>query len=115
MELKKAVLFPVAVVAIVCSGIVAAMLFRSAEALKPRTVLLKWEPPAPKAGVTVASYQIYRSQGNGEFGILALDVPVPSYVDTKVTNGNTYNYYVVAVDTKGDVSPPSNRATVTIP
>jgi fibronectin type 3 domain-containing protein len=115
MGLKRAVLLPVAVVAIVCSGIVAAVLFRSAEAPKPRTVLLKWDPPAPTAGVTVASYQLYRSQGNGEFGILALDVPVPSYVDTKVTNGNTYNYYVVAVDTKRNVSPPSNRATVIIP
>jgi fibronectin type 3 domain-containing protein len=115
MGLKRAVLFPVAVVAIVCSGIVAAVLFRSAEAPKPRTVVLKWDPPAPKAGVTVASYQIYRSQGNGEFGILASDVPAPSYVDTRVTSGITYNYYVLAVDTNGNVSPPSNRATVTIP
>jgi fibronectin type 3 domain-containing protein len=115
MGLKRAVLFPVAVVAIVCSGIVAAVLFRSAVAPKPRTVLLKWDPPAPKAGVTIAKYQIYRSPGNGDFEILASDVPAPSYVDTKVTNGNTYDYYVRAVDTKGNLSPPSNQATVTIP
>lgn len=115
MGLKRAVLLPVAVVAIVGSGIVAAVLFRSGEAPKPRTVVLKWNPPAPKPGVTVASYQIYRCQGHGECGILASDVPAPSYADTKVTSGNTYDYYVRAVDTKGNVSPPSNQATVTIP
>jgi fibronectin type 3 domain-containing protein len=113
--LKRAVLFPLAVVAIVCSGIVAAVLFRTAEAHRPRTVVLKWNPPAPKPGVIVASYEIHRSQGDGEFAILASGVPTPSYVDTKVTNGNTYNYYVRAVDTKGNVSPPSNRATAIIP
>jgi fibronectin type 3 domain-containing protein len=115
MGLKRAVLFPLAVVALVCSGIVAVVHFRRAEAPKPRTVLLKWDPPAPKAGVIIASYQIYRSPGNGDFVILASDVPTPNYVDTKVTAGNTYNYYVRAVDTKGNLSPPSNQATVTIP
>ena len=90
------------------------MLFRAA-ANGNHSILLKWNPPAPKPGVTVASYEVYRSLGDGRFDKLASGVRDPSYVDHQVTTGNTYNYYVRAVDAQGNVGPGSNRASATIP
>lgn len=106
---------PIAILTILISGIVGVVLFRAAANQKPPSVLLKWNPPAPKPGVTVASYEVYRSQAGQPFEPLASGVPTPSYVDHKVSSGITYNYYVRAVDTQGHPSPPSNQASATIP
>jgi len=106
---------PVAILAILLLGIVGVVLFRVMAAEKPHSVLLKWNPPAPKPGVTVASYNIYRSQLDGPFEPLASGVPAPTYVDSKVSNGTTYHYYVRAVDVAGHESPPSNQASAEIP
>ena len=106
---------PVAILAILFWGIVGVVLFRVMADEKPHSVLLKWNPPAPKPGVTVASYNIYRSQSDGPFGPLASGVPAPTYVDTKVSNGTTYYYFVRAVDAAGHESPPSNQASAEIP
>ena len=106
---------PVAILAILLLGIVGVVLFRVMADEKPHSVLLKWNPPAPKPGVTVASYNIYRSQSDGPFGQLASGVVAPNYVDSKVSNGTTYHYFVRAVDAAGHESPPSNQASAEIP
>lgn len=99
--------------AILATGIVGVVLFRAGAAEKPHSVLLKWNPAVPKAGLTIVSYKIYRSSSDGNFEPLD-SVPSPSYVDTKVSSGTTYQYYVVAVDSAGNRSPPSNIASAIV-
>jgi fibronectin type 3 domain-containing protein len=105
---------PLAILAILLFGIVGAVLLRVGADEKPHSVLLKWNPPASKPGVTVTGYNVYRSQPDGSFGPLA-SVVAPTYVDTKVNSGTTYYYYVRAVDAAGHESPPSNQVSATIP
>jgi len=99
----------------VLTGIVGVMLFRVAADQKRHSVLLKWTPSRPKPGMTVASYDIYRSKADGSVEKVASGVTAPSYVDNNVRSGKTYDYYVRAVDAQGKVSPPSNHASVTVP
>lgn len=101
------------ILAILGTGIVGVVLFRVGAAEKPHSVLLKWNPAVPKPGVTIAAYKIYRSSSDGNFEPLA-SAPSPTYVDTKVSSGATYQYFVVAVDSAGNRSPPSNTASATI-
>ncbi len=105
---------PLAILAVLLFGIVGAVLFRVGADGKPHTVLLKWDPPASKPGVTVTRYNVYRSQPDGTFAPLA-SVTAPAYVDDKVSSGTTYHYFVRAVDSTGQESPPSNPASATIP
>jgi fibronectin type 3 domain-containing protein len=112
--LRRASFWPIAILAIVLTGIVGMVLFRVAADQKPHSVVLKWNPPAPKPGVTVAGYNVYRSEFGGAFQKLAYVVP-PTYTDDKVSSGKTYHYFVRAVDPAGQESPPSNRAEAAIP
>ena len=105
---------PLAIVAILLFGIVGAVLLRVGADGKPHSVLLKWAPPAPKPGVTVTRYNVYRSQGDATFALVA-SVTAPTYLDDKVSNGTTYHYFVRAVNSAGQESPPSNQASATIP
>jgi len=102
------------ILAILFIGIAGIALFRLVADQKPHSVLLKWDPPAPKPGVTVTGYNVYRSRPDGSFEPLA-SVVAPTYVDSKVSSGITYYYFVRAVGSAGKESPPSNQASVTIP
>ncbi len=112
--MRPALRLPLAILAILLVGIVGAVLLRVGADEKPHSVLLKWDPPAPKPGVTVTGYNVYRSQPDGSFEPLA-SVVAPTYVDTKVSSGTTYHYFVSAVATAGKESPPSNQVSATIP
>jgi fibronectin type 3 domain-containing protein len=112
--LRRALRLRFAILAVLLFGIVGVVLFRVAANEKPHSVLLKWNPPAPKPGVTVTGYNIYRSRPDGSFGPLA-SVVSPTYVDTKVSSGTTYRYFVKAVGTGGEESPASNPASAVIP
>jgi fibronectin type 3 domain-containing protein len=105
---------PIAILAVLLVGIGGAVLFRAGANEKPHTVLLKWNPPLPRAGVTVTGYKIYRSQPDGSYKPIA-SVSAPSYVDEHVNQGETYSYVVRAVVAGGQESPPSNQASATIP
>lgn len=105
---------PVAIVAILLFGIVGVVLLRVTGIEKAHSVLLKWSPPAPKPDSTVVGYNVYRSLPDGSFGFLAY-VVAPTYVDTKVSGGATYYYYVKTVDSAGHESPPSNNTSATVP
>lgn len=63
----------------------------------------------------MAGYDVYRDQADGYFKKIASGDPAPSYVDHDVSSGKSYSYYVRAVDTKGNASPPSNQVSATIP
>lgn len=56
--------------------------------------------------VEIQSYKIYK---NDEF-ILTTDKT--AYIDNNITAGGKYSYYVVAVDTSGNISEPSETASV---
>ena len=90
------------------------VLFRVAADQEPHNVVLKWNPPAPQAGITVAGYNVYRSESDGPFQKVANVIP-PTYTDDKVSSGKTYGYFVRAVDPAGQESPASNRAEAAIP
>ena len=96
-------------------GIVGVVLFRVVASRGPRSVLLKWNPPDPKPGVTITGYNIYRSQLDGTFKPIASGVTTPSYVDRYVRSGASYRYFVKAVDAAGHESPPSDPASAVIP
>jgi fibronectin type 3 domain-containing protein len=105
---------PVAIVAILLSGIIGVVLFRVTANEKAHSVLLKWSPPPSEPDSTVVGYNIYRSLPDGSFGFLA-HVSAPTYVDTKVIRGTTYYYYIKTVDASSHESPPSNDISVKIP
>ena len=67
-------------------------------------VLLSW------SGQT-SNYKIYRSSGSG-FSVIR-ETSSTSYVDSGLTNGVTYSYYVKGYDNNGRGSAPSNTASAT--
>ena len=76
-------------------------------------VELNWNPPSdPSKPVT--SYKVYREMGgNTSFAQIGATAQ-PSYTDTNVQSGSTYNYYVTSVGSAGE-SKPSNTFSATIP
>ncbi len=117
--MKRALRFPVAILAILLVGVVGVVIFRIAADRvaaneNPHKVVLTWKPPLPKPGSAVASYNIYRNQPDGSFKPIA-SVTSPGYVDHDVKSGATYQYFVKAVDATGHESPPSNPASAKIP
>jgi acid phosphatase type 7 len=68
---------------------------------------LSWNASSDNVGVT--GYDVYRG------GTLVASVPGTSYTDTTVSAGTSYSYTVRARDAAGNLSQPSNTATVTTP
>lgn len=111
--MKRAPLLPIAILAILFCGTGGVVLFR---VLGPHSVLLKWNAPAPRPGVSVASYSVYRgTQAGGPYEEIASGVTTLSYTDNTVSNGKTYYYLVRAVDSAGNPSPYSEEVSAKIP
>src|SRR5207249_1452712 len=73
---------------------------------------LAWSAPGSDGGSPVTNYKVYRGTSqNGESFLTELG-DVLSYSDTGLNNGQTYYYYVTAVNSIGD-SGPSNEASAT--
>ena len=79
-----------------------------ASASSSSRVDLRWKASTDNVGVT--GYAIYRASH-----VIANVGAVTNASDTTVAAGNTYSYQVVARDAAGNVSDPSNTATVTTP
>ena len=82
-------------------------------AQKAHSVKLSWNASAS----AVNGYYVYRGDSsNGPFsrltGFLLAGL---SYTDSTVLSGNSYTYYVTAVDGAGVESAPSNQTVATIP
>jgi len=78
-------------------------------------VNLTWNAPSSSSD-PVVGYNIYRSVGSGSAQLVNSSVNTPtSFVDTSVTSGTTYGYYVTSVDQSGVQSVPSNQISVSIP
>jgi outer membrane protein assembly factor BamB len=78
-------------------------------------ITLNWDPPSSNGGAPITSYQVSR------FTATTVAVPIAtvpasptSYVDTMVTPGVTYSYFVKAVNRFG-LSLASNVVSVTAP
>jgi len=76
-------------------------------------VNLNWEMPDKDGGAEITKFNISRGTDLGdEIYLTTVDVSIRSYNDTSVTNGQTYYYFVTAVNEFGD-SDPSNRINAT--
>jgi hypothetical protein len=80
------------------------------------SVNLNWDAPASSSD-PVAGYNIYRAlNGSSSFQQLNSSTNTStSFTDWTVQTGENYQYYVVSVDSQGEMSVPSNTATVAIP
>ena len=56
----------------------------------------------------IARYQVYRSDADSGIYKRVMDGESLNYYDTNVESGKCYEYYVVAVDEAGNMSPASN-------
>lgn len=75
-------------------------------AVKRRQVALSWQPATDNTGV--AGYRVWRN------GAVIATTTATSWTDQTVTTAVPYAYAVVAFDAAGNVSAPSNTASVTI-
>jgi hypothetical protein len=78
------------------------------------SVSLSW---APSTSSNIAGYLILRGdQSGGPYTQLTPNpIAATEYTDSTVHAGQTYFYVVVAVDSTGQASAPSNEASVTVP
>ena len=72
-------------------------------------VTLTWSPPIDQGSSPVTSYNVYRGTSSVPIG----NVTGTSYVDTGLTNGETYSYRVAAISStgEGDIT----GVTITLP
>jgi fibronectin type 3 domain-containing protein len=77
---------------------------------------LTWTAPAASSD-PVAGYNVYRSPSGGTSyqQINTSVLTQTTYVDSTVEPGETYDYIVESVDASGNLSGPSNMASVTTP
>ena len=113
--MRRALRLRVAVLAVLFFGIVGVVLFRVAASGRPHSVLLKWNPPPPKPGVTVASYNVFRgAQSGGPYDPIASGITGMTYTDHDVHRGKTYYYVVSSVNTTGEESRLSREVSASI-
>ena len=76
-------------------------------------VVLTWSAPSSNGGAAITGYNIYRgTTSDGESSLTSVSGSVLTYNDTAVTNGQTYYYYVTAVNSVGE-SAKSNEVSAT--
>ena len=66
----------------------------------PECVHLTWDAPADSGGSAIRYYEIYRADGSGSEICLGSSVGT-SYDDSRALGGQTYNYFVKAVNSHG--------------
>ncbi len=75
-------------------------------------VTLSWTTPSDNGGATITGYNLYKgTQPGQETEVITLGT-ANTYVDTAVTNDQTYYYYITATNSAGE-STSSNEASAT--
>jgi 2,4-dienoyl-CoA reductase-like NADH-dependent reductase (Old Yellow Enzyme family) len=74
-------------------------------------VRLSWERAT---GTDIAGYDVHRAEDAGAAGVIEA-VKSARFLDRNVLGGLRYTYYVMAYDSSGRHSPPSNSVTVEMP
>ncbi|MHB8633539.1 MAG: RHS repeat-associated core domain-containing protein [Thermoplasmatota archaeon] len=81
------------------------------------TAKVAWSAPCSPCSPSIGSYELWRSASTSPgFQVLSSSISASAvyYVDTPVTSGVTYSYYMQAHTTTGGWSSPSNVASVQI-
>ena len=94
----------------------AALLFVATVANAQHSATLTWQPGSGSTDPNaIASYTPLRASSSaGPFTALG-SATAPPYTDSTVAAGTTYYYEVIATDSMGNVSSPSNIVLATIP
>ncbi|HTS92696.1 MAG TPA: NADH:flavin oxidoreductase [Stellaceae bacterium] len=74
-------------------------------------IRLKWRPAS---GSGIAGYDVFRAEDDGG-AVIAEAVKSPKFLDRSVLGGLRYTYHVMAYDSSGRHSPPSNSVAVEMP
>ena len=82
----------------------------TAEAKGPTEISLTWDMPAE---ADVKSFRLYRSTDGTLFTQRAAGISANGYTDTGLTPGQTYFYYVTALDTAGNESGHDEAVSAT--
>jgi fibronectin type 3 domain-containing protein len=78
---------------------------------EPGRVRLLWD-----AADDASEYRIYRQDPVGEFRLITLEPVVGSeYLDRELERGQTYRYFVVAVDSAQNQSEASDQVEARVP
>jgi len=65
-------------------------------------VILTWTAPANDGGMIISAYKVYRSNNGSAYAqVASVQAGSLTYVDMNVTVGDTYSYYVFAVNSIG--------------
>lgn len=76
-------------------------------------VRLLWQP---SSSADTQGYWIYRQDPGASFRAVNAELIVGSeYLDIDLASGLTYRYYILAVDTEGNLSTPSEEIAVRVP
>jgi hypothetical protein len=75
------------------------------------TIRLSWKRAV---GTAIAGYDVFRAE-DGAAAIVVEAVKSAKHADRNVLGGLTYTYHVMAYDSSGRHSPPSNSVTVALP
>ncbi len=69
-------------------------------------IFLSWDPPVDDGGLDILHYKIYKGRSENNISFLTT-VDKLSYLDTEIQKGETYFYYVTAVNDLGESYPSS--------
>ncbi len=81
-------------------------------------VKLSWDKVKDAAGNDIPIYEVFKKDGSkssaGDFNSLGERLWQNNRMDEDVIDGNTYTYYVIAKDGKGQKSAPSKKVEITV-
>ncbi len=75
-------------------------------------VRLAWEANAEG---DLAGYHVYRRSAGGDERLTSAPIAATSFVVSNLVSGQSYTFYVVAVDSQGNESPASAETSITLP
>lgn len=78
-------------------------------------VVLRWTAPADTGGAKLVNYTLYRTDPTGEKYAIALPTNRTEFVDTGLTNGESYTYGIQAFNAVGGSAQPAPVTVIPAP